>query len=85
MGHVSFYNMTAEGWKTISVREETKEMIDLIAEEEEMTIGSVVESSIGFVFDEFYTKSRESDPQLRVDDRRQMQIQRKDEGVEIEL
>jgi hypothetical protein len=84
-GTVISDNMTAEGWKTVSVREETKEIIDLIAEEEEMTIGSVIDSSVSFVFEEFYTKSRESDPQLRVDDRRQMQITRKDENVEIEL
>jgi len=74
-----------DGWKTISVRDETKEKIDLIAEEEEMTITAVVDSSLGFVYDEFYTESRETDPQLRHDDRRQKQISRVEEHSEIEL
>jgi hypothetical protein len=74
-----------DGWKTIAVKRETKEIIDLIAEEEEMTITGVVDNSVGFVYEEFYTKSRESDPQLQPDDKRQMQISRKDENVEIEL
>ena len=77
--------MTAKGWKSIAVREETKEKIDLIAEEEEMTIGSVVESSIGFVFEEFYTESRESDPQVEKYDKRRPQISAKDPDMEIEL
>jgi hypothetical protein len=74
-----------DGWKTIAVKQETKEIIDLIAEEEEMTITGVVDNSVGFVYEEFYTKSRESDPQLQPDDKRQMQISRKDENLEIEL
>jgi hypothetical protein len=74
-----------DGWKTIAVKQETKEIIDLIAEEEEMTITGVVDNSVGFVYDEFYTESRESDPQLQPDDKRQKQITRKDENVEIEL
>jgi hypothetical protein len=75
----------SDDWKRIAVRAETKEIIDLIAEEEEMTITGVVDNSVGFVYDEFYTESRESDPQLQPDDKRQKQITRKDENVEIEL
>jgi hypothetical protein len=75
----------SDDWKRIAVRAETKEIIDLIAEEEEMTITGVVDNSVGFVYEEFYTESRESDPQLQPDDKRQKQITRKDENVEIEL
>ena len=72
-------------WKTIAVRVETKEKIDRIAEEEEMTIGGVVDSSVGFVFDEFYTESFETDPQIDVPDKRQKQISEEDMNMEIEL
>ena len=74
-----------DNWKSIAVRKETKEKIDLIAEEEEMTIGGVVDSSVGFVFDEFYTESFETDPQINVPDKRQKQIDEEDISMEIEL
>ena len=73
------------GWKSIAVRVETKEKIDRIAEEEEMTIGGVVDSSVGFVYDEFYTESLETDPQIDVPDERQKQISEEDMNMEIEL
>ena len=74
-----------DGWTSISIRDETKEKIDLIAEEEEMTISGVVDSSVGFVFDEFYTESFETDPQIDVPDKRQKQISEEDINMEIEL
>jgi len=77
--------MAAEGWVSISIREETKEKLDLIAEEEEMTITGVVDNSVGFVFEEFYTQSRETDPQLQSMDRRRPDIERKKTDIDIEL
>jgi hypothetical protein len=77
--------MAAEGWVSISIHDETKEKLDLIAEEEEMTITGVVDSSVGFVFDEFYTESEGSDPQLRPKDGRRPDIERKNPDIEIEL
>jgi len=74
-----------DGWTSISIRDETKQKIDLIAEEEEMTISGVVDSSVGFVFDEFYTESFETDPQIDVPDKRQKQISEEDVNIEIEL
>ena len=74
-----------DGWTSISIRDETKEMIDLIAEEEEMTISGTIDSSIGFVYDEFYTEAKESDPSLEITDGRKKQLHRKDKNVEIEL
>jgi len=74
-----------DGWTSISIRDETKQKIDLIAEEEEMTISGVVDSSVGFVFDEFYTESFETDPQIEVPDKRQKQISEEDVDMEIEL
>jgi len=72
-------------WKSIAVRKQTKEKIDRIAEEEEMTISGVVDSSVGFVYDEFYTESFETDPQVQVPDERQKQIEESEIEMEIEL
>jgi len=78
--------MTHSDWKSIAVREETKEIIDMIAEEEEMTITGVVDSSIRFVHEEFYTQAVESDPQLELTDGRKRQLDDRDlNQVEIEL
>jgi hypothetical protein len=74
-----------DGWSSISIRDETKEKIDLISEEEEMTISGVVDSSVGFVYDEFYTESFETDPQINVPDKRKMQIDKEEIDMEIEL
>ena len=74
-----------DGWTSISIRDETKEKIDRIADEEEMTITGVVDSSVGFIYDEFYTESFETDPQVSVPDERQRQISKKEVDMEIEL
>jgi hypothetical protein len=46
--------MTTRGWNSVAVRDETKEKIDRISEEEDMAIADVVHQSVGFVFDDFY-------------------------------
>jgi len=76
--------MAQEGWVSVSVREETKEKLDEIAEEEEMTLTGVIDSSIGFVYEEFYDESRGSDPQLRDVDHRVPDIKIEEEE-EIQL
>jgi len=50
-----------------------------------MTISGVVDSSVGFVYDEFYTESFETDPQVQVPDERQKQIEESEIEMEIEL
>jgi hypothetical protein len=77
--------MAQKGWTSVSVRDETKERIDLIAEEEEMTITGVIDSSVGFVFEEFYTEADETDPQIQHPDGRRPDISRKDPDIDIEL
>ena len=77
--------MAAEGWVSISIREDTKEKLDIIAEEEELTITGVVDSSVGFVFEEFYDEARGTDPQLRSRDGRRPDIEIEDTEEEIKL
>ena len=77
--------MAQKGWTSVSIRNETKEKIDEIAEEEEMTITGVVDSSIGFVFAEFYDEPRGTDPMVRPrDDRRpEIEIESKEEEIQL--
>lgn len=77
--------MTQKGWNSVSIRDETKEKIDQIAEEEEMTITGVVDSAVGFVYDEFYDEVQETDPMVRPRDDRRPDIERREEQMEIEL
>jgi len=77
--------MAQKGWCSVSIRNETKEKIDEIAEEEEMTITGVVDSSIGFVFAEFYDEPRGSDPMVRPHDDRRPDLDTDETDMEIEL
>ena len=76
--------MAQEGWTSVSVRDETKEKIDEIAEEEEMTITGVIDSSVGFIYEEFYDGSRGTDPMVRPHDDRRPDIDIQEEE-EIQL
>jgi hypothetical protein len=77
--------MTQEGWTSVSVRDETKEKIDEIAEEEEMTITGVIDSSVGFIYEEFYDEARETDPMVRTHDDRRPDLEETETSMEIEL
>jgi hypothetical protein len=77
--------MAQKDYTSVSIRNETKQKIDEIAEEEEMTITGVVDSSIGFVFAEFYDEPRGSDPMVRPHDDRRPDIDTDKDNMEIEL
>jgi hypothetical protein len=59
--------MTTDGWYSLNVRDETKDLIERIAEAEDMTQADVIHESIGFVFEDFYEPEG---PEIRVPEHR---------------
>ena len=68
--------MTTRGWNSVAVRDETKEKIDRISEEEDMAIADVVHQSVGFVFDEFYEPEG---PEIQVPEHRKKEFNKNDD------
>jgi len=60
----------------VAVRDETKEQIDLIAEEEDMKKADVIHNAIGFVFDDFYEP--DEGPDVRVPEERKKDFKNPD-------